>query len=100
MNRAYKQHLLGIIFEEVEKQYYNAKHSKRHQQAQEYQQYLEELNNKEIKSEKLKFILTNMGNNHHVPNMPIFVGNILKGQYVQDGDLKGPIRDFQTPSFF
>jgi len=99
MNKATKQHLLGILYEDMEKRFNLAKQNK-DPRTEEYQRWLNELNLKEIQSEELKAILINKKEATRLYDMPIFITMLLNNELSKDQDLRGDIKDFETPSFF
>lgn len=100
MKKELKQHLLGAIYEEIEKSYYNAKYSRNFTESTKYKSYLKELDDKQINSQGLKVILENISQNKKIYDMNEFIKNLLAGKYTQDQDLEGPVLDFEIPSFF
>ena len=86
MNNACKTYLISFIYEEIAKGYYNALHSKNNEGMEFYQNLLKEIENKKIKSDNLKVILTNMKEAyaHRMIDMPIFIENLLIGNYIND----------------
>ena len=93
MTKSLKQHLLGIIYEEIEKSYNTS-------QKPLFKIWLNQLNNKKVISESLIAFLTNFKDNTQLYDMHTFIYKLINGDYAKDIDLDGDVLLFETPSFF
>lgn len=99
MTKASKQYFLGYIYEEIEKDYFNAIHSKNGKEVF-FKKQLEELDQKTIVSIELKNRLERIKENSRLYDLPTFIDNLIKGEFREDLDLQGKVLNFETPSFF
>lgn len=98
MKKELKQHLLGILYEHFEKRYYNALHQK--QSIIKYQKWLGQLNNRKIESKELIDCLLQIKESTKLYDMPLFIDNLIANRLINDRDVSGLIKNFETPSFF
>lgn len=82
----YKIYLLSFIYEEIEKNYFNALHRKDNEKVEFYKELLNEIKDKDIKNKNLINILKNMKDAYssRLPELPFFIDELLKGTYTKD----------------
>lgn len=85
----YKIYLLSFIYEEIEKNYYNAFHRKDNEKVDFYKEFLNELKSKNIKNKNLICILKNMKEAYSkiLPDLPFFIDELLNDSFLKDNNV-------------
>ena len=99
MNTKMKTYLLNFIYEEVEKNLYNAYYRKDQEKMNFYIKLLKEIKSKNIQSEELKNILLNMKDYYKniMIDMPLFIDNLLANKYKDDKNIDIRYDCIETP---
>ena len=92
--------MLGIIYEEVEKLFYNSLYKGEEKKVEKYQIWLKEIDQKKITNPELTVFLKNHSSSSKSIYRKKIITELLSGKLEMVKELSGDIRKFETSSFF
>jgi hypothetical protein len=87
INDSYKSYLMSFIYEEIEKNYFNALHNKNKEKIKYYTKFLNELENKQIRNPEFIKILKNMKDSYTIIDLSFFIDELLSDRYHNNSNI-------------